>query len=151
MQNFSIVNAAVFSMHDLDSGRTPMWKIGHTKLGDHWIPVALPPPASNCELTRWQLKRPIFFRFPKVLPEACEPQRLHQPPNSVSEALPSLSDRTRTFWVRMEIIKSFQPFENLADRTFRGRSLGYQDEYEPEVDVAERGNAWRSGHDAIGL
>src|SRR4249919_4272234 len=63
--------------------------------------------------------------------------------NSVSEALPSLSDRTRTFWVRMEIIESFQAFENLADRTFRGRSLGYQDEYEPEVDVAERSNARR--------
>jgi hypothetical protein len=43
----------------------------------------------------------------------------------------------------MEIIESFQAFENLADRTFRGRSLGYQDEYEPEVDVAERSNAWR--------
>jgi hypothetical protein len=41
----------------------------------------------------------------------------------------------------MEIIESFQAFENLADRTFRGRSLGYQDEYEPEVDVAERSNA----------
>ena len=38
----------------------------------------------------------------------------------------------------MEIIESFQAFENLADRTFRGRSLGYQDEYEPEVDVAKR-------------
>ena len=47
----------------------------------------------------------------------------------------------------MEIIESFQAFKNLADRTFRGRSLGYQDEYEPEVDVAERSNArqiWRS-------
>ena len=43
----------------------------------------------------------------------------------------------------MEIIESFQAFENLADRTFRGRSLGYQDEYEPEVDVAERSDAWR--------
>ena len=43
----------------------------------------------------------------------------------------------------MEIIESFQAFENLDDRTFRGRSLGYQDEYEPEVDVAERSNAWR--------
>ena len=43
----------------------------------------------------------------------------------------------------MEIIESFQAFKNLADRTFRGRSLGYQDEYEPEVDVAERSNAWR--------
>src|ERR1041384_2923718 len=44
MQNFSAANSAVFSMHDLDSDRTPMWKIGHTKLRDHWIPVALPPP-----------------------------------------------------------------------------------------------------------
>ena len=43
----------------------------------------------------------------------------------------------------MEIIESFQVFKNLADRTFRGRSLGYQDELEPEVDVAERSNAWR--------
>ena len=43
----------------------------------------------------------------------------------------------------MEIIEFFQAFKNLADRTFRGRSLGYQDEYEPEVDVAERSNAWR--------
>ena len=43
----------------------------------------------------------------------------------------------------MEIIESFQAFENLADRTFRGRSLGYQDELEPEVDVAERSNAIR--------
>ena len=77
------------------------------------------------------------------MPKACEPQRLRKPPNRVSEALPSLSDRTRTFWVRMEIIESFQSFKNLVDRTFRGRSLGYQDEYEPEVDVAERSNAWR--------
>ena len=66
-----------------------------------------------------------------------------QTANRVSEALPSLSDRTRTFWVRMEIIESFQAFKNLADRTFRGRSLGYQDQLEPEVDVAERSNAWR--------
>ena len=43
----------------------------------------------------------------------------------------------------MEIIESFQAFENLADQTFRGRSLGYQDELEPEVDVAERSNALR--------
>ena len=35
----------------------------------------------------------------------------------------------------MEIIESFQAFKNLADRTFRGRSLGYQDEYEPEARV----------------
>jgi len=41
-------------------------------------------------------------------------------PNRVSEALSSLFDRTRTFWVRMEIIKSFQAFKNSADRTFRG-------------------------------
>jgi hypothetical protein len=41
----------------------------------------------------------------------------------------------------MEIIESFQAFKNLADRTFRGGSLGYQDELEPEVDVAERTNA----------
>jgi hypothetical protein len=41
--------------------------------------------------------------------------------SGVSEALLSLSDRTRTFWVRMEIIiESFQAFKNLADRTFRG-------------------------------
>ena len=79
-----------------------------------------------------------FFKFPRILPKACEPQRLRKPPNRVSEALPSLFDRTRTFWVRMEIIESFQAFKNLADRTFRGRSLGYQDELEPEVDVAER-------------
>ena len=45
----------------------------------------------------------------------------------------------------MEIIESFQAFENLADRTFRGRSLGYQDEYEPEVDVAQRSNACGCG------
>jgi len=31
-------------MHDLDPGRTPMWKTGYTKLRDHWILVALPPP-----------------------------------------------------------------------------------------------------------
>ena len=43
----------------------------------------------------------------------------------------------------MEILESFQAFENLADRTFRERSLGYQDELEPVVDVAERSNAWR--------
>ena len=73
------------------------------------------------------------------MPKACEPQRLRKPPNPVSEALPSLSDRTRTFWVRMEIIVSFQAFENLADRTFRGRSLGYQDEHEPRCSS----NAWR--------
>jgi|SRR3954468_22441917 hypothetical protein len=41
----------------------------------------------------------------------------------------------------MEIIESFQASENLANRTFRGRSLGCQDECEPEVDVAERSNA----------
>ena len=41
----------------------------------------------------------------------------------------------------MEIIESFQAFKNLADRTFRGRSLGYQEELEPEVDIAERSNA----------
>src|SRR5207237_36435 len=99
--------------------------------------------ASNRELTRWPLYWPIFFRFPRVLPKACEPQRLRKPANRVSEALPSLTDRTRTFWVRMEIIESIQAFKNLADRTFRGRSLGYQDELEPEVDVAERSNAWR--------
>ncbi len=28
-----------FSMHDLDSGRTPMWSFGHTTLRDRWIPV----------------------------------------------------------------------------------------------------------------
>ena len=44
MLNFSEPNLPIFSMHDLDPSRTPMWKIGHTKLGDHWIPVALPPP-----------------------------------------------------------------------------------------------------------
>ena len=43
----------------------------------------------------------------------------------------------------MEIIEFFQTFKNLVDRTFRGWSLGYQDELEPEVDVAERTNAWR--------
>jgi hypothetical protein len=107
------------------------------------VRIPLAPPASSCELTRWPLQRPIFFRFPRVLPKACEPQRLHKPPKCVSEALPSLFDRTRTFWVRMEIIKSFQAFRNLTDRTFRGRSLGYQDELEPEVDVAERSKAWR--------
>ena len=42
----------------------------------------------------------------------------------------------------MKIIEFFQAYKNLADRTFRGRSLGYQDEYEPEVGVAERSNAW---------
>jgi hypothetical protein len=52
-----------------------------------------------------------------------------QTAKSVSEALPSLSDRTRTFWVRMEIIKSFQAFKNLAKRTFLGGPLGYQDEF----------------------
>jgi hypothetical protein len=41
----------------------------------------------------------------------------------------------------MEIIESFQVFKNLADRTFRGWSLGYQDELKPEVGVAERGDA----------
>src|SRR4051794_26562452 len=81
---------------------------------------SLPPPTYNCELTRWPLQRPIFLRFPRVLPKACEPQSLRKPPYRVSEALPSLSDRTRTFWVRMEIIESFQAFKNLADRTFRG-------------------------------
>ena len=90
---------------------------------------------------RWPEQGPIFFRFPRVLPKACEPQRLRKPPNPVSEALLSLSDRTRTFWVRMEIIESFQAFKNLADRTFRDGSLGYQDEYEPEVGVAERSDA----------
>jgi hypothetical protein len=41
----------------------------------------------------------------------------------------------------MEIIESFQAFKNLADRTFRSGSLGYQDVQKPEVDVAERSNA----------
>jgi hypothetical protein len=130
-------------MYDLDPSRTPMWKFGHSKLGDRWIPVALPPPPLNCEPTRRPLWGPIFFRVPRVLRKACEPQRLRKLPNRVSEALPSPFDRTRTFWVRMEIIEPFQAFENLADRTFRGCSLGYQDEYEPEVDVAERSNPWR--------
>jgi hypothetical protein len=52
-------------------------------------------------------------------------------------------DRTRAFWVRMEIIESFQALKNLADRTFRSASLGYQDVQKPEVDVAERSNAKR--------
>jgi hypothetical protein len=26
-------------MHDLDSGRTPMWSFGHTNLRGRWIPV----------------------------------------------------------------------------------------------------------------
>jgi hypothetical protein len=52
MRNFSGPKLLVFSMHDLDSGRTPMWKIGHTKLGDHWIPVALPPPSSSSVVWR---------------------------------------------------------------------------------------------------
>src|SRR5262245_57773459 len=50
----------------------------------------------------------------------------------------------------MEIIESFQAFENLADRTFRNCSLGYQDELEPKVDVAERCNAWSFRRSAQG-
>jgi hypothetical protein len=41
----------------------------------------------------------------------------------------------------MEIIESFQALKNLADRTFRGRILGYQEVLEPEVRVTERSNA----------
>ena len=45
----------------------------------------------------------------------------------------------------MEIIESFQALKNLADRTFRNASLGYQDVQKPEMDVAERSVAMRSG------
>jgi hypothetical protein len=47
MPNFSVGNFNVFSMHDLDPSRTPMWAFGHSKLGDRWIPVALPPPVRS--------------------------------------------------------------------------------------------------------
>jgi hypothetical protein len=40
----------------------------------------------------------------------------------------------------MKIIESFQAFKNLADRTFRSGSLGYQEVLEPEVRVTERSN-----------
>src|SRR3954463_7684444 len=39
--NFSDPNLSVFSMHDLDPSRTPMWKFGHSKLGDRWIDTLL--------------------------------------------------------------------------------------------------------------
>jgi hypothetical protein len=57
MQNFSDVNSAVFSIHDLDPGRTAMWSFGHSKLGDRWIPVALPPPrVSHCYTMTFSLR-----------------------------------------------------------------------------------------------
>jgi hypothetical protein len=43
----------------------------------------------------------------------------------------------------MEIIESFQALKNFADRTFRGGFLGRQEVQKPEVDLAERSNAWR--------
>jgi hypothetical protein len=38
MLNFSEPTLLVFSIHDLDSGRAPVWSFGHTNLGDGWIP-----------------------------------------------------------------------------------------------------------------
>ena len=43
----------------------------------------------------------------------------------------------------MEIIESIQTFRNLADRTFRGGFLGYQDKLEPGVDVADAEKSFR--------
>ena len=40
---FSESNLAVFSMHDLDPSRTPLWRFGHSKLGDGVIGLFGPP------------------------------------------------------------------------------------------------------------
>ena len=62
MPIFSESNLAVFSMHDLDLSRTPMWSFVHTNLGDRSIPVPLAPTPSLAngiqlpfcwEKTRW--------------------------------------------------------------------------------------------------
>jgi hypothetical protein len=60
MPNFFDANSAVFSMHDLDPSRTPMWSFGHTNLRDRWIPVALPLPRSPAlaEISRRRAKDP---------------------------------------------------------------------------------------------
>jgi len=39
MCQISPIRVFCLSMHDLDSGRTPMWSFGRTTLRDRWIPV----------------------------------------------------------------------------------------------------------------
>ena len=60
MPIFSGANLAVFSMHELNPSRSPMWKIGHTNLGDRWIPVPLPQPtlfSTMFSAGLWPLKK----------------------------------------------------------------------------------------------